>query len=330
VKCPSCGGSHKHSAGMRCGCGYDFVLDPKVHGFGDTRLLAVVAAVSGNGTYAFTENQLYAEHVARSVRDRRRRAWGLLAFALILAAVGIGASVAFEAPAFLLLCVFGTLIAIVQIIRLVGGRAIERESWDRAVAAARNAGRIAHLDKLIHERTLGAPPPPGPEADLLDYGVERVLVVEDDLMVDLFVRNGLHAAERCLVVAESGYPSYIAEYARRCMRERADLPIFVLHGARPGRRDPASRVARAVGIDRAELAGRAITDLGLEDADVARIKRLRAYRSGSHTDHVPADVLPMASLHTGLAACLVGGVALGTLMMQDPTSSAASVGSDFG
>ena len=54
------------------------------------------------------------------------------------------------------------------------------------------------IEKMIETPRLGTPPPEFEEPDLYDYGVERILVVQHDLLVDLFVLNGLHAEQRML------------------------------------------------------------------------------------------------------------------------------------
>lgn len=46
------------------------------------------------------------------------------------------------------------------------------------------------LDRLLVFPGLEAPLPGAPEPDIFDYGAEVVLIVDDDLAVDLLVRNG--------------------------------------------------------------------------------------------------------------------------------------------
>ena len=60
------------------------------------------------------------------------------------------------------------------------------------------------LEKLLEGRKLEAPPPDWKEEDVYDYGAERVLVVDDDALVDFFVLNDFHAQQRCPPSAPSG------------------------------------------------------------------------------------------------------------------------------
>ena len=71
MKCPECGINHKHSAGMRCSCGYQFALDPKREGMADARFLSIVAKASNGGETYFTKHGLYTAYCRRQTR------WGL-------------------------------------------------------------------------------------------------------------------------------------------------------------------------------------------------------------------------------------------------------------
>ena len=77
MKCPNCATNHlRGKQGMQCKCGYQFVFDPKRHGLTDGKFLSHVRRASRNGTYFFTENQLYAT----ACRSLNRRAEAIAAF----------------------------------------------------------------------------------------------------------------------------------------------------------------------------------------------------------------------------------------------------------
>ena len=46
-------------------------------------------------------------------------------------------------------------------------------------------GKTDRLQKMLTTAQLGTPPPDWPEPDIYDYGVERILIVEHDILVDL-------------------------------------------------------------------------------------------------------------------------------------------------
>lgn len=59
------------------------------------------------------------------------------------------------------------------------------------------------LAKLLEAPALHAPPAPYREGDIYDYGVERIVIVEHDLLVDLLVMNNQHAEQRALLASSA-------------------------------------------------------------------------------------------------------------------------------
>ena len=74
-------------------------------------------------------------------------------------------------------------------------------------------------------------PPDYPEADLFDYGAERILVVDDAIVVDLLVRTGVHTDARVIIISTTGYPRQIVERAASLVSHRPDVPVHVLHAS---------------------------------------------------------------------------------------------------
>ena len=61
--------------------------------------------------------------------------------------------------------------------------------------------------------------------------MERIVIVDRNIYVYLFVRNGMHSEQRALIFAESDYPKYLSDRALELLQRRSDLPIFILHVA---------------------------------------------------------------------------------------------------
>lgn len=137
-----------------------------------------------------------------------------------------------------------------------------------------------------------------PEPDLLDYGAERILVVDDPLLVDLLVANGVHTSGRAIVVSLSSYPPAIVEQARELVARRPDVPVFVLHSSSM---TPAAAAAATRGL--LGSGERRLIDLGLA-ADAAR--RIKVLRWARRLPSVPVDALPHGPLSSGLVAAMAG------------------------
>lgn len=100
-------------------------------------------------------------------------------------------------------------------------------TWRRYVRKWQGAGN--EIPKLIESESLSNPPSDCKEGDIYDYGVERILIVERDILVDWLVLNDFHAQERTLVLSVSGYPDYLVPIARELIEQNANLPVCLLH-----------------------------------------------------------------------------------------------------
>ena len=154
------------------------------------------------------------------------------------------------------------------------------------------------IPRLLREPELGISPPEWDEPDIYDYGVEAILIVQREILVDLFVKNGFHAERRCLVVSESGYPSYVVQRMRLLLEERPDLPVYLLHDSTHEGEAMAGRVEASLRLPPRD---RSVIDLGLFRSDVRRLSRLRAVLSARGSDQAAVDYLPYSMLVSGLS-----------------------------
>jgi hypothetical protein len=326
VKCPDCRRSHKAGQArlLTCRCGYRFVFDPRQHdGLTDGKFLALLRQTSRNDTVYFTLNQLYTQFCRRM-----RKGYRLLLLCGVLA--GVGALVSALAGGDLAgLALFLGLIACVCLATGISRRRRpppQRTVLERLVHTWQAAGRP--IAKLLTAPGLHAPPPAWREPDLYDYGVERLLLVEHDLLVDLFVRNGLHAQERALILSETGYPSYLVPIAARCLQEQPQLPVYLLHDATPHGIAMAERL-RASSL--LPLADHAVHDLGIFPDDVRQIRRLRILKPRRSGYALPVDMLPVAMLTAGVTQAMATNLLFSDMLRRrDETYPSSGAVADFG
>lgn len=302
---------------MTCACGYTFCFDPKADGMSDGKFLASIRNASSNDAGYFTANQLYTVMCRRMFSNPR----GCLIVALIAAVAGVGLFfISWKwAVAAAVFAVVSLIIAAVAMTKT-----LSRAQFDSWLGKWRR--KKSDPPRLLVEPRLHDPPPDWTEADIYDYGVEALVVVERDLIVDLLVLNGFHTANRALVVAESGYPEYLIPVANRLLDESSDLPVYLLHDSGERGEDMHRRVLES---NRLAVEGRSIIDLGLMRDDVKRMKRLRPVRPEESEFAVPVDTVPWGRLSTLMGVCLVEHAAFGALLDRAADVDAGAV-FDFG
>ncbi len=351
MKCPKCQHNHLRRSGLVCNnCRYTFVFDPKVDGITDGKFKKLIESVSSNNTYYFTMNQLFSAYCRMPIAKTDTGCAGCGGcFAMLL---GIGAIVwgglhaggaqyrlvgyvvdsivivaALAGPGIFLLTVGAALLIAAR------RRPKPRPSDERLngwLGKWEGAGRP--ISKLLRQPSLDhAPNHPYRESDIYDYGVERLLIVQHDLHVDLFVKNGFHAEHRALVVSENGYPRYLVETARKFLSERPDLPVILLHDSTPEGLAMKDRLARSTVYP---LAGRPMNDAGLFPQNIHLIKSIEDTRPNATGGQVPVDFLPYGALAAGLAGAVGTGMLMTTAIAQAQAAPGgtgdASGGADFG
>ncbi|MCB1744125.1 MAG: hypothetical protein KDK91_27385 [Gammaproteobacteria bacterium] len=319
MKCPGCGRNHARRAGSRCGCGYRFVFtDPKTQGMTDKRFIALLERATGAGSYHVTPGQLYFLYRNQKPTRLNRRLNLLIGCAL-----AGGVLCLWLAPT---LWPFPALVLVVLVlVRVFAGRRrkLDQVRFDALLGRWRKQGDPARIAQVIMAPGLHEPPPSWSERDIYDYGVERILIVQQDIMVDALVLNNVHASERALIVAESGYPEYLMPIAVRLLEARADLPVFLLHDASAGGAGMRDRLTQA---GRLPLAGHPIVDLGLASSDGDDLEPLADAVRASRRRELSLDLLPLGLLSGGLAAGFSAQVAFGETLREMYAKGAAEGG----
>jgi hypothetical protein len=248
--------------GMVCTrCGYRFVLNPKRYPYlTDGRALALVGALSRDGTRAFTPRQVFGAAAAR-----QRLFWWTRA-----------------APDFEMQFTVDDLI---------------RLSVQQPAAFAR---------MLVSPRLADSATTVWPEPDMYDYGAERILVVDEPIVVDLLIEVGVHTSARAMVLDVGGYPLAVTALARELLRQRPDVPIGMLHAS-----DTDVEAMRAR-IQSLLETSTAIIDVGLAPSAAHMIKALRWAR---RLRQIPVDALPHWLLSTPLSEALSTDTPLGSRLL---------------
>lgn len=319
MQCPECSYNQHARQGLTCSnCGYVFTFNPKHPGkLTDGKFLAMIRVASQNDTRYYTQNQLYGVY-CRRVPDPR---WGCGIAAGLALLLGILLANFLWAAMFLLV---GMALAMFLLLSFMRPDVKSPEDFDAWVRSWLQAGKP--LTRMLREPGLHEPPPDWSEPDIYDYGAERILIVERDLLVDLFVRNEEHAEHRMLVMAESGYPQYLLPLAQRLLAQRSDLPVFLLHDATTWGREMPARVQRE---QRFPLRAHPLIDLGFTPEDFRRLKPVERYAPRRGARDLPVDALPGSRLRTGLTLALEQQVPLADLLYDDQRLQGADSG-NFG
>jgi len=300
MKCPKCGSDQKAKLGMTCGgCQYEFVFNPKeweTYKLTDGKFASYIRAASQNDTAYFTENQLYGVYCRR----QSKQVWPFAVAGVILLIATFFLFVYVHFVAGIIACFLGIASVATSFENQKINRNTRRSSFQCLLESWNKAGNS--LEWMITEPALHEPPPDWSEPDIYDYGVERILIVERDLLVDLFVKNGVHAEQRMLVIAESGYPNYLLPIARRLLNERPDLPVFLLHDATT---QGAGMHARLLEDGPLDLSRHPVTDLGLFPADFVRLKRTSKFDPENDNRDLPVDALAMPALTSCIGAAMI-------------------------
>ena len=289
MKCPECGVEQKKDDELRCCCGYQFIFHARnAQGMTDAKFFNLLRGAGGDGRFYFTFPQLYSTWCQQDAKEK------ISLFRKKIAAVGF---------LLLTLCLscfflFGRLGGLLSLVLLVGPWLLIRQYRRqlppdlgslKKLVKQWQAGRGGGDEMLLLRPTLHEPSPDFLEKDLFDYGVERIIIVERPLLVDLLVKNGFHADQNALIFSRDGYPAYIVQRARKILKESPSLPVYLLHDA--------SEAGLAMS-QKNKLSGRTVIDLGIRPEHVEKMHFLSALQLQEKDYKAPLDILPYPILAT--------------------------------
>ena len=311
MKCPKCLKNHQKKYGMRCSCGYEFALDPVTFGMADGKLLSLVRRASGNDTLYFTRPQL----ITSDSRISKATGYGCLAVAVV--ALTIAISLLDASPVFWITMVIGVLGVLASYTAFFITKPDDARIF-RALDAFQN--KHGKFDKLVETPSLDSPPSNDFEPDIYDYGVEKILIVQRPLIVDLLVKNKVHVQTRSLIMCSDGYPKYLNETLTRLLNESPELPVFFLHDS-----TPAGMQWLQIQLESPRLNNgkRKLIDMGFSPDDLKRLRRLDGLRLGKNDYQAPLDVVPMAMLANGIFVSFEQELPLSEIMEQNVSSDSS-------
>ena len=287
MQCPECGTHQKKTTGSGCRCGYQFIFQEKTaHGMTDILFRRILQRAGEKGIFHFTFPQLYTAWCQQNAED----SYSLLQKKLTVTG-GLQLSLSMGCLFFFgwlggLLSLFFILIPWLIVRQYQQKSAPDLESLKKLLKQWQTGNGGGDEMLLIHP-ALHNPPPDPPEKDVFGYGVEKIIIVERPILVDLLVKNGFHAEQNALIFSRDGYPNYIVQHAQKLLRRNSSLPIYLLHDA------------SEAGITMAQkksLAGHAVVDLGINQEDLKRMSFLDALQLQQKDYKAPLDILPYSVL----------------------------------
>jgi hypothetical protein len=336
MKCPKCGTNHRRKDGMQCKCNYNFVFNPyQDNGWTDGKFLALLKKASSNDTHYFSRNQLLT-YTSKERRLSIGQNIGLII--LIITAVGLLLPIVLvcayrllyglvsileevlsilpdgsvssliklrtDTPITVWLCV-GIIVVVLVFLYIRNRRPFSLSEKDLQRLLYKWQARGNKIEKLIEKPDLHDPPPEWKESDIYDYGVERILVVQHDIMVDVLVKNGFHAQERTVVISSEGYPGYLMPHIKRLFETNLSLKVFVMHDTMDDRE---SRQFIEQVKYRFPLKGREIIDMGLFPENHNLILKGIKAKPEDAAAKLTVDSIPYPFLSKVLALSLVQAV----------------------
>ncbi len=178
---------------------------------------------------------------------------------------------------------------------------------------------------MLVKPSLHDPPPQFQEEDLYDYGVERIIIVERPILVDLLVKNDFHADQKALIFSMDGYPSYIVEKAKKLLKNSPALPVYLLHDAT----EKGIKMHKKIRFSDHQ----AVIDLGVFPEQIKNLSVLKPLRLKHKEFQAPLDVLPYAALSGLSAAAIAAHVPFDEVLAswkQDGSSVGDSSASNYG
>jgi len=322
MKCPQCRHNHPVKQGMKCSkCFYPFTFNPKESrskALTDGKFETSIRKASQNGTAVFTKNQLYAAYAKIATGS----GFVPLVIGIFLVITGVFTFFFIFSQIGLMILAFGGFFLLTGLFG--NAKPISRSFFLQGVQRWQKAGKP--IEGLIDEPSLQTPPADWAENDIYQYGVERILIVQRDILVDLMVKNNQHSEQRMLVIAESGYPEYLQPRVKQLLDESDDLSVFLLHDATASGKKMKQRV---LDLKWLPLRSHRLIDLGFFRDDYAKLKRADTVRGGYQGNDMPADALMLGAMTLALGACFSTNSVIADEITREATNTANS-GSSFG
>lgn len=304
---------------MTCNsCHRRFIIDPKTHQFNDYKFKHLLEQVGEEGNTHFTFNQLYSSYLLRLARKNKKTRseifYVLIGCSIVLAILQeTDSAVPYIVSGFFLMA---------SIFRAIPEKAISSANFKEFMISWNKQNPIPNW---IETPSLQQAPSTPEEGDLHDYGVEGIIFVDQDIYVDLLVKNQLHLDLKMVVVAQSGYPNYLKTTVQGLLNQSSPPPLYYLH-------DSDTNIAT---MEQAILSNWSIqqlptgTDWGISKADWQQVKFLKSIQSSQLEQLHNLDSIPPKQFSSSLVSALGSSLLIGAAL-QEVTHGNAYFASDFG
>jgi hypothetical protein len=232
MKCIDCGKDSSKKdrdvSGGRCNaCYHPFVTEPMEDGLTDMEIKTAENAVSSNGTFFFSKEQL--KYQLQRKFNKKIKLLNIASIVLLVIIITLSVFSIISGGVFFKLAIFTALALLLPLfIKTKYKAAINKLAAlvDKWVAVNPN-------EKLLTAEKYQASLTNADGSNLDDVSFERVLICDRNETVDFFLSNLFHFHYSCPVLGGSGYPEGIYEDMLRRLKQNPNLKIFLLHDYSP-------------------------------------------------------------------------------------------------
>ncbi len=253
MKCPQCNYNQRRKRqGIKCiQCGYVFVFDPlRNDPVLDYRMANMIKKASSNDTQYFTPDMLYGLFLRYRKHDHLfYTAVVLLIISAISGIMSFNVDTA-NAKSYTIISLFFFIPSILYYISYRYKKVhnyLSRKDFDKALQKWQKNSILSSY-KLIETPGL-RPPPDWKEKDIFSYGVEKIIILDNNLSVDLMIKNNEHVNAKALIISSTGYPKYLKPILKKILAEQTDIPIVLLHGSSRQAHTVVQQFKNKTGID---------------------------------------------------------------------------------
>lgn len=304
MKCPKCSTNNKARLTNKCtSCGYAFVFNPKTDGVSDGFFSFVIRKASANNTQYFTENQLFHTWVVERYKKSTLNTWGCLWVFVIVSGIASYAIVknpwvlCIEIPILLLGFILPKRTASIN-------RFVDNDLFKSQMYKWKKFGNMSEY--FIDKPTLESESKIEFESDIYEHGVSKVLILEEDVLVDLFVRNGIHTKEQVLVLSISGYPKQAYSIFENMIENKSPLTIYCMHSPTPSGLELPKTLSN-------KYPNYKIVDLGVSAEE---FKNMKHYDIWKDQKTWPLDAISFGAIAAPLAICFASQIAFAEALEQ--------------
>lgn len=324
MRCPNCSNKEPLQAGMPCGnCRYTIIFDSKKEEISDKEFRTLTETLQGSGETYFTINQLYTHYLGTGKVSCMTT---FFLWIILIVSIPFLANINFIKNTYLGTSIYVNSVlvflfagAMTGIFNLKQKAKADKKTFEQFVNRWLKHYPIANL---ITAPTLQeAPPNSFSEDDLYDYGVEAIIVVDQDIYVDLFVKNNYLNEWKSVIISQNAYPHYLVEKVQQILDDNPTTPIKYLHNSRSNMYNMRKNLSNFLNLPNTieEI------DLGLHPSDRNSLDIFKQ-RSGE-ANGLQLDFLPPARLAQTMGVAILGGLLIGAVLKNHNSNQS---GGDFG